>query len=287
MGNVFGSESYLDGLKFPSPIERDFQISAAAEKVEQLLRASVNSYRLSTIALPITAAYFLGASPQELVQLYEKWVLALCVPWPDDDPVADSIGKFNLFEWYGDDRYEQRYYEYFRDCLTEATHWEAVVSEHMEQLWTRLIRNDLRPMLELAAGIEMDNGMIISEALAMACTDPEGSLLVEESAPTTMKTGDLAVKLRGLAKRALKTRSLKAVTAVHGCAEVFLSSKFGTLSEHRKLVILEEVEKFVTRIDSQPDTHLPVLEPREALNSQDPDLVLFTRSRLVLNCIAS
>lgn len=287
MGNVFGSETHLDGLKFPSNIKRDFPISAAAEKVKQLLRASINSYRLSSIALPITAAYFLGASPRELTQLYEKWVLTLCEPWPEDDPVADSIGKFNLPEWYGDDRYEQRYYEYFRDCLTEAPQWDAIVTQHMDQLWTRLTRNDLRPILELAAGIEMDNGMIVSEALAMACTDPEGSLEVNESASTAIKTGDLAVIFRNLAKRALATRSLKAVTAVHGCAEVFLSANLRILSEHRELVVLDAVDRLVSQIERQPDSQLPIVEPREALDSQDHELVLFTRSRLVLKFIAT
>jgi len=147
---------YIDGLEFSSNIERDFEPTEASDKLEQLLRATATSYRPSVIGPALVSAFYLGAFAEQLTLLYEKWVDEIGTPWPEENPVAASIGKDDIPEHFSDNEYELRYYDYFRDCLTESRNWNKVVKEHIDVVWVRLFRDDFRPLITLASAVEMN-----------------------------------------------------------------------------------------------------------------------------------
>lgn len=292
MGGILWSkptpEIPLDGLGFSANIERDFDPNTALNKLEQLLRASANTYRPSYLPPALVAAFYLGAYPEQLTALYEKWVAEICTPWPYEDPVAESVGKFNLQEFFGNQEYERKYYEYFLDCFTEESNWSNLVRAHSD-LWPRLINNQFRPLIQLAAAVESDNEMTVSLALAMACADPQGSVppISNEDvpAPKTVEGPYMAKKLQSMAQKALKTQSFEAVIPVHACAEVFLRPGGNVLSFEPSITILECLDKYI----SQPDLKFERLEsvdPSDALFSEDWKLITYTRSRLVLEKLA-
>jgi len=287
MGGILWSrphEIYLDGLEFSSSIERDFDPETAVAKLKQLLNANIYNYRPgSGMALPLTAAFFLGADPTLLTSLYEKWS-ANCEEWPEDNPVAESIGMDNLDEFYGDRRFDHRYYDYFRDCLTEKPTWDKIVTMHMPQLWSRFANGNLRPLMELAAALEADNGMTAAAALTLACIEEPGELSVIDVEGEYGIDGEkLGIKFRNLARKALALKDYEGVLMVHACAEVFLSPRLRLLTFTQEMPIILSVEKY---LDAAEQGNQAVVSPQQALESQNPELITYTRARLIIEKIA-
>lgn len=292
MGGIFWSkpalEINLDGLGFPTTIERDFEPQESLEKLEQLLRAAATCYRPSSLPPALVAAFYLGAGPDQLTLLYEKWVSEICTVWPSEDPVAESVGKFNLQEFYGLEAYELRFYEYFRDRLTEEPNWVRLVKDHRDMLWPRLAHNQFRPLIELAAGAESENDMIVSLALAVACSDPVGSVQPINPETIPMEGFDgayMANKLREMAIRALETQSYEAVVPVHACAELFLRPKGNVLTFKSSIALIESLEQFINNPDIKFEK-MEYLDNSDALFSEDWKLITYTRSRMVLERLA-
>lgn len=291
MGGILWSkptlEVNLDGLGFSSQVERDFDPNDSLEKLEQLLRASANTYRPSNLPPALVAAFYLGAFPEQLTFLFEKWVPEICTPWPAEDPVAESVGKFNLPEYYGLDSYELRFYEYFRDCFTEQPDWKKVVKNHSAMLWRRLSRNNYRPLVQLAAAAESSNDMTVSLALAMACADPEGleAPIPDEPAKKQFDGASMALKLRELAIKALKTQSYEVVVPVHACVEIFLNPNGNVLTFESSWAILDSLDRYIAS-EGDKFEKLETLDNSDALFSEDWKLITYTRSRMVLEKIA-
>lgn len=268
----------LDGLGFPGVVEHEVDIKASKRKLDHLLRASVTHFRPSDINYAITSAYFLGASAELLTELFEKWADEICEQRPDDDPIAASVGRFNLDEFIGEKQYEQRYYDYFRDCLSEYSRWSKIFSEHMDIFWPRLALGEFRPLRELATAIETTNDLVACRALAETCTEPlsdPNELLVADH---TKK--ELSAELRRIARKALQSNNEDVVINVQAAAEIFLSPT-RALKPEQVLAVLNRVESTIT-----PGKGFREVTPEKALESKDYKLVMFTRARLILQKIS-
>lgn len=276
MGNSWSGNQQLplDGLGFPGVTGSDVDIKASKRKLDHLLRANVTTFVPCDINYAITSAFYLGASAEKLTELYEKWADEICVIRPDDDPIAASVGKFNLDEFIGEKKYEQRYYDYFRDCLSEYSRWSTIFSEHMNLFWNRLSLGAFRPLRELATALETGNDLVACRALAEACSEPAESkeqLLL----PNPVKK-DLSTEMRKIARLAMKSNNEQAVINVQAASEVFLSpTKW--LKPEEIFAILEKLEQTINQ-----GSEFRIVSPQEALESGDYNLVMFTRSRLVL-----
>lgn len=139
------------------------------EKVKQLLHALFGEYEFNSCPSILVSLFYLGVSPAQLTHIFDK-LSQNFVEFPDEDPIADSIGEETMDEFYGKQEYEKRYYEFFRDQLTEFPDWPEVVARYVPILGTRLFGDHFSPLIQLGAACEINDPVLAMQALAMACT---------------------------------------------------------------------------------------------------------------------
>lgn len=281
--NTADAPPALDGLGFQGVVSADkteTDFKSSKRKLDHLLRASVTNFRPSDINFAIAAAYFLGSSAEQLTAYFEKWANEMCEQRPEDDPTAASVGRFNLDEFIGEKKYEQRYFDYFRDYHSEYSKWSAIFTEHMDIFWPRLALGDFRPLRELATAIETGNELVACRALAETCTEPaphESDLLKPDFAQK-----DLSSEFRRIARKALGSRNVWAVINVQAAAEVFLSPT-RALKPEQIFAVLDKIDESIRPGEKEEYKEVSV---EEALASNDCLLIMFTRARLVLEKIS-
>lgn len=260
MGAGWSYPQGIDGLNLRSnKIERS-PTAASFSKLGHFIRGANAVYRLASLRFSeeLVSAYFLGYDSQGLLALYENFKGE---PWPDDDPVAESIGEENLHEFYGQPEYERRYYDYFRDCLTEEPDWETVVRHHMKQLAPRLAADDWAPLVHLAAAVEIGYAgtVLAMEALAMACV---GNLKPQST--TSMPSGGKGLVL--LVGKACRKKSAKPLVVAQALCEIALSQSERILSSDEAETLTAGVSALVESFpDGEPEPTTSLAERRARL----------------------
>lgn len=257
MGAGWSYPQGIDGLNLRDNEIAKKPTAESFRKLSHFLRGANATYRLSSLRFSeeLVSAYFLGYSPQDLLELYESFEGE---PWPDDDPVAESIGEENLSEFYGQPQYQGRYYDYFRDCLTEEPGWEEVVRHHLKQLCPRLAADNWAPLVHLAAAVEIGgSGTVLAmEALAMACVGK-----YEPCSPPDIQFNHEELVL--LVKRASKKRSAKALVVAQALCEIVLSSSEHIFAQPQAEMLLRGVSAFVDNFpDGEPEPPDTLAEKR-------------------------
>lgn len=180
MGSV-QSKPAIDGLGLvPSnlPFFEGFT-PESKRKLEQLIRANNHTFGFlfnnrkfhNHAPHHLVSAFFLGASPEQLVAIYEDQSEAL-TPWKDEIPieVIDDDWKKLL----GQKKYERGFFNYFSDKVGDAKDdWCAVVQKYCEEenLLRGLTGGLVHPLIHLGYAVEANSAEIAIEALAMACTE--------------------------------------------------------------------------------------------------------------------
>lgn len=203
MGNQ-PSKPVIDGLGHPTPLDTP-PLAESRVKLDQLLLALSANYQFNSLGELLVNQYFMGATPAALIQIFDTEAEKLA-KWAQDDPEADSVCESNVLEFANQAQFQERYYDFFRDQLTEAPEWEPVV-RHFEQLvFDGLWQYDMRALIHLGCASEINHPVMAMEALGM------GAWATPESSPQIGQDADF----RTVLERALE----KGGTAARGAAAV-------------------------------------------------------------------
>ena len=202
----------IDGLGHESPLSTLPQ-PQSKEKANQLILALISTFRFNTVAEELVCAYFMGDSPKQLIDLFDQEAEQL-PKWPQDDPVEDSVWEENMAEFANQDQYQERFFDFFRDELTEIPNWIDVVRKFESLVFDGLWERDCRALVHLACAAEIDHAMMAMEGLAMAAwATPENAKEVEAK-------GDLKITI----ERALCTGGLALPITAAAC-QLILAKK--------------------------------------------------------------
>lgn len=176
--------SAFDGLNLaPRPKGLPAPTPESKAKLHQLLRANHQFY--STLynsrkfhnhtPHALASAYFLGATPETLYELYEQNTEPLA-RWEEDSPA--EVTDDDWFELLGDKRYERGFQDYFQEKITDGKtfDWKEVFSQFVYDerapgaIVHGLFGGLLHPLIHLGYAAELDDWEIASESLTLAAT---------------------------------------------------------------------------------------------------------------------
>ncbi|PRT55444.1 hypothetical protein B9G98_03064 [Wickerhamiella sorbophila] len=183
------SKLAIDGLGNPTPLPTP-PLEESRVKVDQLLLALSSNYQFNSLGERLVNEYFLGATPAELIKTFDTEAAKL-PKWVQDDPEADSVCEDNIREFANDVQYQERYYDFFRDQLTESTEWESVVAQFQDLIFDGLFRYEARALIHLACAAEINHPVMAMEALGMAAWATP-----DEPSPPVRQGADLRVVLQ-------------------------------------------------------------------------------------------
>lgn len=177
MSSTTGNEGF-DGLGYsghgigPRPESR--------EKLNQLLKANNRLYgvlfnnRKFHNHLPhlVISAYYLGATPKQLVELFEHESESL-TPWEEDSPSV--LTNDDLTDHFGDKQYERGFFDYFTDRLEVETkkEWYDPAREFLvdKGLQKGLFGGLLHPLIHMGYAVEANSEYVAVEALSLVATE--------------------------------------------------------------------------------------------------------------------
>ncbi|AOW04503.1 hypothetical protein B0I72DRAFT_136999 [Yarrowia lipolytica] len=189
MGNLLSTtaKTAFDGLGYEAPPGCPKPTAQSLEKAHQLLRANHSNYQVkfndrkfhNHLAHILGAAYYLGASPQQLTAIYEEDIKDL-VEWKEDSP--EELDMTTYVKHLGDVRYERGFFDLFQEEVTDVASydWKAVANEvysHTEgvpnsgALFPGLAFGLLHPLIHLSYAFELDAAPVAVEAMTLACMD--------------------------------------------------------------------------------------------------------------------
>ncbi|KAK9456524.1 hypothetical protein V1511DRAFT_494541 [Dipodascopsis uninucleata] len=175
-------------------------------KVHELLRGNYATYavlyndRKSCNCMPqlLGAAYILGATSDQLVDLYEVVSKDLEI-WKEDSPSEVTQDDWRSF--YGDREYQRGYKDFFDEELVTETNydWKKVSFRYLllddAKLLNGLIGALGQPMMHMAYAFELDSPEIALEALTLvASTYPSYSHYIDtyvKNYPNLLSSGNL------------------------------------------------------------------------------------------------
>lgn len=149
------------------------------EKLNQLLKANNRLYgvlfnnRKFHNHLPhlVISAYFLGATPKQLVELFEHESQSL-TPWKEDSPSV--LTDDDLTEHFGDVQYERGFFDYFTDRLEVETkrEWYDPARDFLvdKGLQKGLFGGLLHPLIHMGYAVEANSEYVAVEAMTLIAT---------------------------------------------------------------------------------------------------------------------
>ncbi|KAK9460196.1 uncharacterized protein V1516DRAFT_679200 [Lipomyces oligophaga] len=155
------------------------------KKLQQLLRANEATYSVlyherkfhNHIPHILGSAFFLGASSEQLVEIYEENSKRLEI-WQEDSP-AEVTGD-DWRDFYGLREYQRGYRDYFTDEVVFASFdWKRVVFKYLLVDEAKLLKGltaDLaHPLIHLAYAFELGSAEVAIEALTLdvVCYPPK------------------------------------------------------------------------------------------------------------------
>lgn len=199
------SKLAIDGLGHPSPLPTP-PLKESRVKVDQLLLALSSNYQFNSLGERLVNKYFMGATPAELIQMFDSEAANL-PKWVQDDPEADSVCEDNILEFANDVQYQERFYDFFRDQLTEAPEWQPIVSQFEDLVFEGLWKYEARALIHLACAVEINHPVMAMEALGMAAWATP-----DEPPPQVREGADFRIVLqRSLTRSSTATRAAAAV----------------------------------------------------------------------------
>lgn len=178
----------FDGLRLaPRPNGLPAPTPDSKTKLHQLFRANHQFFATlynnrnfhNHVAHALGSAYFLGATPEMLYDIYEESTEPLA-HWEEDSPA--EVTDNDWFEFLGDKRYERGFQDYFQDKITDnkTYNWKEVYSEFVYDerapgaLVHALFGGLLHPLIHLGYAAEFNNWELASEAMTLAATGYQG-----------------------------------------------------------------------------------------------------------------
>lgn len=214
MGNLLStvSKTAFDGLGYEAPSGCPKPTAASLEKAHQLLRANHSNYQVkfndrkfhNHLSHILGAAYYLGASPQQLLSIYEEDIKEL-VEWKEDSPEELSMDTYP--KYLGDVRYERGFFDLFQEEVTDVASfdWKAVANEVYSEtegvpnsgaLFPGLAFGLLHPLIHLSYAFELDAAPLAVEAMTIACMDFRKSarkLMEQREPPAVQYSNPMAI----------------------------------------------------------------------------------------------
>ncbi|KAK9451287.1 uncharacterized protein V1518DRAFT_370190 [Limtongia smithiae] len=159
-------------------------------KLHQLLRANHATFAVlyndrrfhNHVPHALGSAYMLGASAQQLVDLYEH-ITADLEEWKEDTPAEVTADDWRNF--YGQREYQRGYRDYFDDEVVDASYdWKKIVNKYLLADETTLLNGLFgglaHPLIHTAYAYELNSAEIATEALTLAATNyPPYTHLIE------------------------------------------------------------------------------------------------------------
>ncbi|ANB14250.1 hypothetical protein AWJ20_5211 [Sugiyamaella lignohabitans] len=218
MGSGFSmlsaSGSGIDGLGLKPPKTYGIQQSLESKrKLDFYLKGNHFNYNYmfnnrkfhNHLPHALVSAYFLGASPKQLEDLYEDSIQEL-VQWTEERP--SEVTDDDWTDFFGRKNYDRAYFDYFTDKISESTKdWKVIAKQfyvdkyqadgEQPNLLSGLYSGLLHPLIHFGYAIEVDSPLIAIEALAMSCTEYNdlGKLLVDvvDSTPGSKTTDPVQI----------------------------------------------------------------------------------------------
>lgn len=139
------------------------------------------------------SAYYLGATPQQLNEVYESQADVLD-QWQEDSP--DEVTDQDWRQLRGKKEYTSAWKDYITDKVSEvsADDWASVARSYLyekkDNLFVGLYGGLVHPLIHLGYAVETDSPLIGIEAIAMCGTEYSDFRSTLDAADVTVKDSD-------------------------------------------------------------------------------------------------